>query len=167
MRKIKERQFTGTKVSGMTQRERFGAEIARRAAAEGIVLLKNENGILPLPAGSEAALYGVGASKTVKGGTGSGDVNQRYCVSIYEGLKAAGYRITTEEWISEYDVLYEKARMAWRDDILSRTEGEKSAHGFLYYQPCGRRRSGPLCEGRRLLSLIAGGAAACGYLQTV
>ena len=131
MRKIKERQFTGTKVSGMTQRERFGAEIARRAAAEGIVLLKNENGILPLPAGSEAALYGVGASKTVKGGTGSGDVNQRYCVSIYEGLKAAGYRITTEEWISEYDVLYEKARMAWRDDILSRTEGEKSAHGFF------------------------------------
>ncbi len=41
MRKIKERQYTGTKVSEMTQRERFGAEIARRAAAEGIVLLKN------------------------------------------------------------------------------------------------------------------------------
>ena len=131
MRKIRERRFTGTKNKEITERERFGAAAARRAAAEGIVLLKNENGLLPLQAGSEAALFGVGASKTVKGGTGSGDVNQRCCVSIWEGLKAAGYRITTEDWLREYDALYEKARMAWRDDILSRTEGEDSAHGFF------------------------------------
>ena len=131
MRTIKERTFTGTRDTAMTAREKLGAAAARKAAAEGIVLLKNENGILPLSAGSEVALFGVGASRTVKGGTGSGDVNQRYCVSICDGLKNAGYRITTQDWIRDLDEQYEKARTAWRDDILSRTEGENTAHGFF------------------------------------
>lgn len=46
--------------------------LARKAAAEGFVLLEN-NGILPLKPG-RIALYGSGARMTVKGGTGSGAV---------------------------------------------------------------------------------------------
>lgn len=53
-----------------------------------MVLLKNE-GILPLKEGTKIALYGVGASRTIKGGTGSGDVNERETVSIYQGMKNA------------------------------------------------------------------------------
>lgn len=48
-----------------------------------MVLLKNEGNLLPLEKGSKVALYGIGASKTIKGGTGSGDVNERDKVSIF------------------------------------------------------------------------------------
>lgn len=94
------------------------------AAAEGIVLLKNENNILPIDTGEKIALYGAGAGKTIKGGTGSGDVNERYSVSIYEGLKDAGYVITTEDWIEEYDKEYNRKRLEWKDSIWKKTEEE-------------------------------------------
>ena len=64
-----------------------------------MVLLKNEGQLLPLKEGTKVALYGVGASRTIKGGTGSGDVNERETVSIYQGMKNAGFEITTEDWI--------------------------------------------------------------------
>lgn len=67
--------------------------LARRAAEEGIILLKNENHTLPLPSGCRIALYGTGALHTLKGGTGSGDVNARETVSIRDGLYAAGFQI--------------------------------------------------------------------------
>ena len=60
--------------------------LARRIATEGIVLLEN-NGILPIPKEAKIVLAGVGATNTVKGGSGSGEVNERYSVSILDGLK--------------------------------------------------------------------------------
>lgn len=116
MRKIKTRHFTGTIDKTVTKREVNNRKIARRAAAEGMVLLKNE-GILPLKEGTKIALYGVGASRTIKGGTGSGDVNERDTVSIYQGMKNAGFEITTEDWIKDFDEKYQAARYAWRDEI--------------------------------------------------
>ena len=53
-------------------REKEHKALSRRAAAEGIVLLKND-GILPMQPG-KVALYGPGSRMTVKGGSGSGDV---------------------------------------------------------------------------------------------
>ena len=93
-------------------------QLARRAAAEGVVLLKNEGGLLPLAAGSRLALFGAGASKTIKGGTGSGDVNERGSVSIWQGLADAGYQITTETWLRGYDETYAQARQEWKQVIL-------------------------------------------------
>ena len=69
----------------VTSLEKENALVAYEAAVESMVLLKN-NGALPLQ-GNEVALFGTGASHTIKGGTGSGEVNNRYSVSIYEGLK--------------------------------------------------------------------------------
>ena len=51
----------------------------RELAPECMVLLKNE-GILPLQETGKIALYGSGARRTIKGGTGSGDVNVRHYV---------------------------------------------------------------------------------------
>ena len=131
MRQMKKRTFPGTTDPGMTERERKHAAIARRAAAEGMVLLKNEDHFLPLQVEKPVALYGTGASQTIKGGTGSGDVNERKAVSIWEGMKNAGYRITNEDWLFDYDAQYEAARLAWRDDILSRVESGGSIRHFL------------------------------------
>ena len=64
-------------------REEKHRALARRAAAEGIVLLKNE-GVLPLKTSDPIALFGSGAEKTVKGGIGSGDVNNRENISVYK-----------------------------------------------------------------------------------
>lgn len=116
--------FTGTKSSEVRAYETENRQVARMAAAEGIVLLKNENNILPIDTGEKIALYGAGAGKTIKGGTGSGDVNERYSVSIYEGLKDAGYVITTEDWIEEYDKEYNRKRLEWKDSIWKKTEEE-------------------------------------------
>ena len=87
MRTLKERTFSGTTNSKVQPWEIEHRQIAREAAAEGIVLLKNEDHILPLKSGSDIAIYGAGAGRTIKGGTGSGDVNERESVSIFQGMK--------------------------------------------------------------------------------
>lgn len=63
------------------------AVLARKAGAEGTVLLKNENQALPLKEGTEVALLGMNQITYVKGGTGSGNVNVPYIVNGYSGLK--------------------------------------------------------------------------------
>ena len=96
------KSFTpAARTPAITKREAANRLLAREAAAEGIVLLKNEDNALPLAPG-KLALFGAGASHTVKGGTGSGEVNERQAVTILEGLKEAGFEITTEKWIEDF-----------------------------------------------------------------
>ena len=133
MKKLKTRTFSGTSNAALSEREKLGMEIAREAAAAGIVLLKNENNILPIAKGSKIALYGIGAANTFKGGTGSGDVNERQSVSIFDGLKNAGYIITNEAQAKESVELYKKAREAWRDGILKKCEGKDGVEFFIIY----------------------------------
>lgn len=71
--------------------EKKHSSFAEKAAEEGIVLLKNEN-ILPISLSASVALLGIGADKTVKGGIGSGDVNNRQNITIYEGMEESGIR---------------------------------------------------------------------------
>lgn len=69
-----------------------GARVARAAAAQSMVLLKNARAVLPIASGARLALFGNGSYETVIGGTGSGDVNAAYSISMAQGLAAAGYR---------------------------------------------------------------------------
>ena len=68
------------------------AQTAQKSATEGIVLLKNEN-TLPLQNKKNVALFGVTSYDFIAGGTGSGDVNEAYTVSLEEGLKNKGIEI--------------------------------------------------------------------------
>lgn len=61
--------------------------LSRTAAAEGMVLLKNENQVLPFARGTRLALFGKGSTDYVKGGGGSGDVTVAYIRSLQEGLE--------------------------------------------------------------------------------
>lgn len=100
-----------------SQYEKKHRVLARRAATEGIVLLKNE-GVLPLKLSDPIALFGNGAEKTVKGGIGSGDVNNRENISVYRGIKEAGAKVTNEDWIRDYDRRYKESREIWKKKIL-------------------------------------------------
>ncbi len=68
------------------------AAITRQSASEGMVLLKN-NQTLPIQGAKNVALFGVTSYDFIVGGTGSGDVNEAYSVSLEEGLKNAGFSI--------------------------------------------------------------------------
>ena len=61
--------------------------LSRRAAAEGMVLLKNENETLPLKRGSRVAVFGKAQTDYVKGGGGSGDTTVAYVRSLAQGLR--------------------------------------------------------------------------------
>jgi beta-glucosidase len=72
------------------------AAISRAAATEGMVLLKNNNAVLPLRKGIKAVLYGNASYETISGGLGSGDVYEKYCISILNGLKNSGFKVIEE-----------------------------------------------------------------------
>ena len=103
----------------VTEREKRHAALSAQIAAEGMVLLENK-GVLPFPAQVHSiALFGSGARRTVKGGTGSGDVNVRSFVTIEQGLKDAGYRIVTEDWLTEQDAVIRTAKAHSEPALLS------------------------------------------------
>src|SRR4051812_36610423 len=77
--------------------ELANAALSRTSATEGMVLLENRDRALPMARSGNVAVFGVGAYKTVKGGTGSGDVYNRYTVTVRQGLENAGYHITTSD----------------------------------------------------------------------
>ena len=91
--------------------EKADGVLSRTAATEGMVLLENQDNALPMPSSGNVAIFGVGAYKTVKGGTGSGAVNNRYTITVRQGLENAGYHVTTSDayWsamTSAYDTKY-------------------------------------------------------------
>ena len=96
----------------VTQREKDNLQIAYQAACEGMVLLKND-GALPFRT-KKVALYGPGASMTIKGGTGSGEVNERHSVTVLEGLENRGFDITTKGWIADFEKGYAEAQAAYK-----------------------------------------------------
>lgn len=115
---VKKWKHSGTKKHSMSDREIRNGLLSEKVAEEGIVLLKNDKKTLPLNISTKIGLYGAGAGKTVKGGTGSGDVNNRSNISIYQGLKENGIQIVSEKWLANYESIYAEARRAWKEKIL-------------------------------------------------
>ena len=94
------------------------AEVTRQSAAEGMVLMKNEKA-LPLAQNiKNVALYGNTSYDFIAGGTGSGNVNHAYVVSLLEGMKNGGYTVS-EELKTAYET--------YLDDCKKKAEAEIEA----------------------------------------
>ena len=91
-------------------------DAVRRIASESCILLRKD-GRFPLKNACSIAAFGNGVRKTIKGGTGSGDVNVRHFVNVEEGLKNAGFKITTGKWLDSYDEEYKKAKKSFLEGI--------------------------------------------------
>ena len=77
-------------------------ELSKQAAKEGMVLLKNDNGLLPFEKGTRLAVFGKASADYVKGGGGSGDVTVSYTVSLDAGLKALSDYVSVYEDLSNF-----------------------------------------------------------------
>ena len=121
--------------------------------------MKNE-GVLPLKKRCKIALFGAGAGRTIKGGTGSGDVNEREVVSVYQGLVNAGFDITSKKWIDDFEVIYRKSREDWRESIFKAAEGKSPMDFFQIYASHGYE----MPSGRDILEEDFGGADTAVYV---
>ena len=128
--------LSDTKATKKNTAEEKHKAFARKAAADGCVLLKN-NGCLPFSENiRRIALYGNGERQTVKCGTGSGDVNVRSFVSIESGLENAGYEIVTKLLLEEYDRIQNEARAAYNQKIKALSKkGVMTALGAMLGNP--------------------------------
>ena len=76
--------------------------LSKEAAKEGMVLLKNDGGTLPLRKGSKVALFGKAAFDYVKGGGGSGDVTVSYTRNLYEGFRLKSDKVSVYEELAQF-----------------------------------------------------------------
>ncbi|MCW0482078.1 glycoside hydrolase family 3 C-terminal domain-containing protein [Gaoshiqia sediminis] len=86
------------------------AAVTRQAATDGMVLLENKNQALPIAENlKKVAAFGNTSYDFVAGGTGSGDVNEAYTISLIEGLKNGGFE-TDEELAAIYEAYIQENR---------------------------------------------------------
>ncbi len=109
------RKYYGEKKNQITELELKNKKELEKIGGECMVLLKNENA-LPLT-NRKIALYGYGARHTIKGGTGSGDVNARHVISVEEGLENVGFEITTKDWLDRYDKIIQTEENTYIEEI--------------------------------------------------
>jgi beta-glucosidase len=96
------------------------AVVDRQAAAEGMILLKNDNSALPFTGGvKKIAAFGNTSYEIITGGTGSGDVNEAYSVALVEGLNNDGF-LVNENLQSLYTAYLKAAK-----------EGKQRGRGFM------------------------------------
>ena len=109
----------------MNRYEQQHRQLVRQLAPECAVLLRS-NGDFPLNSPCALALYGSGARRTVMGGTGSGEVNTRTFVTAEEGLRAAGFTVTTAAWLDGYDRVAAEAKKDFIRAIRARAKKNRT-----------------------------------------
>lgn len=114
-------EYFACKSDEITSREIENAELSRQLGTECIVLLEND-GTLPLKTKGKLALFGSGARVTVKGGTGSGDVNSRSVTNVETGFEDAGFEITSKDWLNKSEDAYKQSKIDYKKWIEAAAE---------------------------------------------
>ena len=110
------------------------AAVTRQSAAEGMVLMKN-NEVLPLKENvKNVALYGCTSYDFIAGGTGSGNVNHAYVVSLLDGLKNGGYNVS-DELKSAYEKYIADCKEARKKEIEEMAKKDKQAAMLVRFMP--------------------------------
>ena len=143
----------------MNSYEKKHLERLRRQLAECTLFLRTDDAF-PLEAPCRLALYGNGARHTIKGGTGSGEVNSRFFVTVEEGLEQAGFTLTTKFWLLSYDKILEKAKADFLSEIKDKA---RRNHTAAFLESFGAVMPEPEYE----LPLHAGGDAAVYILSRI
>ena len=122
--------YAWTTSDEVSDREKASAAISLEAAGEGMVLLEN-NGTLPVKKGAKVVVYGGGALATIKGGTGSSDVNQRNVVNVYDGLGEV-YNIENKDYWEPYMEDWAKAMAGTLKESTEYVEATRSWFSYNY-----------------------------------
>ena len=110
------------------------AEVTRQSAAEGMVLMKNEKA-LPLAQDiKNVALYGNTSYDFIAGGTGSGNVNHAYVVSLLEGMKNGGYTVS-EELKTAYETYLDDCKKKAEAEIEAAAKKDPNKAGLMRFLP--------------------------------
>jgi len=116
----------------LTPIEDANIKTSLKCALDSIILLKNENNTLPL-IDKTIDLFGNGVRHTIKGGLGSGEVNELNVSSIYDAFKEMDFKINSDVWLDKYDVLYQKELKKYKHEI------HKSIYKFDFINFMGKR----------------------------
>lgn len=122
--------YAWTTSDEVSDREKASAAISLEAAGEGMVLLEN-NGTLSVKKGAKVVVYGGGALATIKGGTGSSDVNQRNVVNVYDGLGEV-YNIENKDYWEPYMEDWAKAMAGTLKESTEYVEATRSWFSYNY-----------------------------------
>ena len=110
------------------------AAVTRQSAAEGMVLMKN-NEVLPLKENvKNVALYGITSYDFIAGGTGSGNVNHAYVVSLLDGMKNGGYNVS-EELKSAYDAYAAECKAKLEAEIEAAAKKDPKNAALMRFMP--------------------------------
>ena len=119
------------------------AAVTRQSAAEGMVLMKNSplptspdrGGVLPFGENvKNIALYGCTSYDFIAGGTGSGNVNHAYVVSLLDGLKNGGYTVS-DELKTTYEQYIAAAKKAREQELAEQAKKDKQAAMLASFMP--------------------------------
>ena len=110
------------------------AAVTRQSAAEGMVLMKNDKALPFGKAIKNIALYGNTSYDFIAGGTGSGNVNHAYVVSLLDGLKNGGYNVS-EDLKNAYETYISNAKKKAAAELEAKAKKDPNAAMLAQFLP--------------------------------
>ena len=110
------------------------AQVTRQSAAEGMVLMKNEKALPFDKAIKNVALYGNTSYDFIAGGTGSGNVNHAYVVSLLDGMKNGGYTVS-EELKTAYETYLDDCKKKVEAEIEAAAKKDPDKANLMRFMP--------------------------------
>ena len=126
-------RYQGYKYSNKPDLEAH-AQVTRQSAAEGMVLMKNEKALPFDKAIKNVALYGNTSYDFIAGGTGSGNVNHAYVVSLLDGMKNGGYTVS-EELKTAYETYLDDCKKKVEAEIEAAAKKDPDKANLMRFMP--------------------------------